>query len=197
MEREQILKVMVPVGGFAVLLVLVGAVIALNSGGPPPSSMAAATGGGDGLPTPDVIVEGADGKPIGPGPMDPSDVSQTVPSLTAPEWKDGPLPGLKIWDVKEGTEGALTQADTVSVHYIGWLTNGSSFDSSLKRGPAQFALSGVVRGWTEGLPGMKTGGIRRLYIPAQFAYGAAGRPGIPPNSDLVFEVKLLRIFRSK
>jgi FKBP-type peptidyl-prolyl cis-trans isomerase len=86
----------------------------------------------------------------------------------------------------------------VSVHYIGWLTNGSSFDSSMKGGrPAQFGLNEVIRGWTEGLPGMKVGGIRRLYIPAQFAYGAQSKPGIPANSDLVFEVKLLRLYRSK
>lgn len=105
--------------------------------------------------------------------------------------------GLKYEDLEEG-DGAVAQAgQKVSVHYTGWLTDGTQFDSSVARNdPFQFALGKgmVIRGWDEGVAGMKIGGKRKLTIPPQLGYGASGAGGvIPPNATLVFEVELLEI----
>ena len=105
--------------------------------------------------------------------------------------------GLKYEDLVEG-EGEPAQASQqVSVHYTGWLTDGTKFDSSLDRNdPFSFPLGGgrVIRGWDEGVQGMKVGGKRKLTIPPQLGYGATGAGGvIPPNATLVFEVELLEI----
>ncbi|MBS4097146.1 MAG: FKBP-type peptidyl-prolyl cis-trans isomerase [Sulfuricella sp.] len=105
--------------------------------------------------------------------------------------------GLIYDDLKEG-EGAVAAAgQRVSVHYTGWLTNGTKFDSSKDRNdPFVFPLGGgrVIRGWDEGVQGMKVGGTRKLTIPADLGYGARGAGGvIPPNATLVFEVELLEI----
>jgi len=95
----------------------------------------------------------------------------------------------------EGVEAA-TGCD-VTVHYTGWLTNGTKFDSSKDRGdPFVFPLGAghVIRGWDEGVQGMKVGGSRKLTIPPDLGYGARGAGGvIPPNATLVFEVELLAI----
>jgi FKBP-type peptidyl-prolyl cis-trans isomerase FkpA len=105
--------------------------------------------------------------------------------------------GLKYQDVKEGTGDVATAGKLVSVHYTGWLTNGTKFDSSKDRGqPFEFPLGGgrVIRGWDEGVQGMKVGGVRKLTIPAELGYGARGAGGvIPPNATLVFEVELLKV----
>ena len=105
--------------------------------------------------------------------------------------------GLKYEDLVEG-EGEPAQASRqVRVHYTGWLTDGTKFDSSLDRNdPFSFPLGGgrVIRGWDEGVQGMKVGGKRKLTIPPQLGYGATGAGGvIPPNATLVFEVELLEI----
>ncbi len=94
---------------------------------------------------------------------------------------------LKIGDGKEAKPGA-----TVSCTYRGTFRNGDEFDSSAKHGgaPIEFSLDGVIEGWGLGIPGMKVGGIRKLTIPYQLAYGRGGRPGIPPKSDLIFSVEL-------
>jgi FKBP-type peptidyl-prolyl cis-trans isomerase FkpA len=105
--------------------------------------------------------------------------------------------GLKYQDIKEGTGDVATAGRPVSVHYTGWLTNGTKFDSSKDRGqPFEFPLGGgrVIRGWDEGVQGMKVGGVRKLTIPAELGYGARGAGGvIPPNATLVFEVELLKV----
>jgi len=99
------------------------------------------------------------------------------------------------YTVLEPAEGAKpTAASTVRVHYRGTLLDGSQFDSSYDRGqPTEFPLSGVIRGWTEGLQYMPVGSKYRFWIHPDMAYGSAGRPGIPANSLLIFEVELLEI----
>ena len=105
--------------------------------------------------------------------------------------------GLRYQDVAEGDGAEARAGDTVSVHYSGWLTDGSPFDSSRDRGtPLTFQLGAgrVIAGWDEGVAGMKVGGSRKLIIPAQLGYGARGAPPvIPPNATLVFDVELLSI----
>jgi FKBP-type peptidyl-prolyl cis-trans isomerase len=105
--------------------------------------------------------------------------------------------GLQYEDIKLGEGDAATAGKTVAVHYTGWLTNGKKFDSSKDRGqPFEFPLGGgrVIKGWDEGVQGMKVGGIRKLTIPASLGYGSRGAGGvIPPDATLVFEVELLKI----
>src|SRR5436305_14796209 len=100
-------------------------------------------------------------------------------------------------DMTVGTGAEAKTGQKVSVHYTGWLTDGKKFDSSKDRGqPFSFPLGGgrVIKGWDEGVQGMKVGGVRRLTIPPQLGYGASGAGGvIPPNATLVFEVELLDV----
>lgn len=109
--------------------------------------------------------------------------------------------GLKYQDSTVGTGAEAKAGKDVSVHYTGWLNQkgakGEKFDSSVDRGqPFKFPLGGgrVIKGWDEGVQGMKIGGKRSLYIPAKLAYGERGAGNvIPPNSDLIFEVELLGV----
>jgi FKBP-type peptidyl-prolyl cis-trans isomerase len=105
--------------------------------------------------------------------------------------------GLKYEDLAEGSGPAAKAGDTVEVHYTGRLTDGTKFDSSVDRGtPFSFKLGAgrVIKGWDEGVAGMKAGGKRKLTIPADLAYGKRGAGGvIPPDAELVFEVELLRL----
>ena len=105
--------------------------------------------------------------------------------------------GLKYEDLEEGTGAEAEAGQRVTVHYTGWLTDGTKFDSSVERNqPFSFALGKgqVIRGWDEGVQGMKVGGRRKLTIPPQLGYGARGAGGvIPPNATLVFEVELLDV----
>jgi FKBP-type peptidyl-prolyl cis-trans isomerase len=103
--------------------------------------------------------------------------------------------GLKFEDTVVGEGTVATKGQTVSVHYTGWLENGTKFDSSKDRDePFAFKLGAgqVIRGWDEGVAGMKVGGVRRLTIPPHLAYGDRGAGGvIPPKATLIFEVELL------
>lgn len=102
--------------------------------------------------------------------------------------------GLVYQELSPGTGAQPKATDTVTVHYTGTLADGTVFDSSITRGePSSFPLNGVIDGWTEGIPLMKVGGKARLVIPSDLAYGVKGRPGIPPNATLVFEIELLAI----
>ena len=102
--------------------------------------------------------------------------------------------GLQYKVIKEGTGRTPTATDKVKTHYRGTLISGEEFDSSYKRGrPAEFAVKGVIAGWTEALQLMKEGAKWQLFIPADLAYGKQGRPSIPPNAALIFEIELLEI----
>lgn len=102
--------------------------------------------------------------------------------------------GMIYREVRAGTGDSPKPTDTVQVNYRGTLVDGTEFDSSYGRGaPAQFALTGVIPCWTEGVQRMKVGGKAQLVCPANLAYGDSGRPGIPPGAALVFEIELLGI----
>jgi|TARA_B100001079_G_scaffold36330_2_gene27753 FKBP-type peptidyl-prolyl cis-trans isomerase len=104
---------------------------------------------------------------------------------------------LIIEDLKVGEGNAVAQYNIVTVNYTGWLTDGTKFDSSLNPGrtPFRFTVGGgqVIKGWDEGLIGMKVGGKRKLTIPPSMGYGSQDMGDIPPNSTLVFEIDLLII----
>lgn len=104
---------------------------------------------------------------------------------------------LQIEDIKEGTGAEAKAGQSVTVHYVGTLTNGNKFDSSRDRDQGftfRLGAGQVIRGWDQGVAGMKIGGVRKLTIPPELGYGARGFPPvIPPNSTLVFEVELLEV----
>jgi FKBP-type peptidyl-prolyl cis-trans isomerase FkpA len=110
--------------------------------------------------------------------------------------------GLQYEEIKVGDGAEATAGANVTVHYTGWLQNadgsaGSKFDSSKDRNdPFQFPLGAghVIKGWDQGVQGMKVGGVRKLIIPSALGYGARGAGGaIPPNATLIFEVELLKV----
>ena len=104
--------------------------------------------------------------------------------------------GLQYWDIKVGTGEEAKAGSHVKVHYTGWLTSGKKFDSSVGSPPFDFTIGQgeVIKGWDEGVAGMKLGGKRQLKIPPQLAYGEDGHPPqIPPNSTLIFDVTLVAV----
>ena len=130
----------------------------------------------------------------------PAPTAQTPPAGAAAGGQEVTMPsGLKYTDMTVGTGATAESGKKVSVHYTGWLqSNNSKFDSSLDHGqPFQFTLGAgqVIKGWDEGVAGMKVGGKRKLVIPSDLGYGPTGTPGgpIPPNATLVFDVELLGV----
>jgi len=105
--------------------------------------------------------------------------------------------GLQYWDIKTGTGAVANNGDHVKVHYTGWFTNGKKFDSTVDANqPYSFTLGkgDVIKGWDEGIAGMKVGGKRQLRIPPELAYGDAGyKTIVPPNATLIFDVQLLAV----
>jgi FKBP-type peptidyl-prolyl cis-trans isomerase len=124
-----------------------------------------------------------------------------VPAKGADDKKDDPKvtttdSGLKYADLTVGDGAVAKKGDNVVVNYTGWLTDGTKFDSSVGKKPFEFQLGNqeVIKGWDEGVAGMKVGGKRRLLIPSKLGYGkrGAGRV-IPADADLVFDVELLKV----
>jgi FKBP-type peptidyl-prolyl cis-trans isomerase len=105
--------------------------------------------------------------------------------------------GLQYWDIRVGNGEVAKEGSHVRVHYTGWLTTGKKFDSSVDAGkPFDFTIGNgeVIKGWEEGVAGMKVGGKRQLRIPPALGYGADGYPpDIPPNATLIFDIKLLGV----
>jgi FKBP-type peptidyl-prolyl cis-trans isomerase len=105
--------------------------------------------------------------------------------------------GLQYWDIKVGIGTEAKAGSHVTVHYTGWLTSGKKFDSSVDAGqPYDFTIGkgDVIKGWEEGVTGMKVGGKRQLRIPPDLAYGKQGYPGaVPANATLIFDIRLLAV----
>jgi len=126
-----------------------------------------------------------------------SGASTTAPTKVTGEGVKTPS-GLIYWEIRVGNGDTAKEGSHVRVHYTGWLTNGKKFDSSVDAGrPFDFTLGNgeVIKGWDEGVSGMRVGGKRQLRIPPDLAYGAEGTPGgpIPPNATLIFDVQLLGV----
>jgi FKBP-type peptidyl-prolyl cis-trans isomerase len=126
---------------------------------------------------------------------------QVVPNTNAPTKVTGDGvktdSGLQYWDITVGTGAVAKDGSHVKVHYTGWLTTGKKFDSSVDaHRPFEFTIGkgDVIKGWDEGVTGMKVGGKRQLRIPPELAYGESGYPGaVPANATLIFDVQLLGV----
>jgi len=137
-------------------------------------------------------------QPVGP----PPDIALQQPSQEA--FEKPPVPasavaaanGLAITDIKRGSGPAAESGRSITVNYVGKLTNGTVFDSTTGKGPFTFLLGAgqVIKGWDLGVEGMKVGGKRKLVIPPTLGYGGAGAPPqIPPDATLVFEIELVSV----
>ena len=127
---------------------------------------------------------------------------KTAPNTNAPTKVTGEgmktPDGLTYWDIRMGNGETAKEGSHVRVHYTGWLTTGKKFDSSVDAGkPFDFTIGNgeVIKGWEEGVAGMRVGGKRQLRIPPNLGYGAEGTPGgpIPPNATLIFDIQLLGV----
>lgn len=126
-------------------------------------------------------------------PANPISISQATP---APTTATSANEKLQITDEKIGTGKAVQKGDTVEINYVGTLTNGKKFDASADHGgpfTTKIGVGQVIKGWDEGVIGMKVGGKRKLVIPPSLGYGSQDMGTIPPNSTLIFEVELVGI----
>jgi FKBP-type peptidyl-prolyl cis-trans isomerase FkpA len=138
---------------------------------------------------------GGGGAPEAPAPYDPERVAfapELGVDLAAMERTSS---GLYVQDLREGDGFTAQRSSLVTLHYVGYLPDGTIFDASAGGEPFQFRLGGneVIRGWNQGIPGMRRGGIRRLVVRPSLGYRAQGRGKIPPNSTLIFDIQLLDV----
>jgi peptidylprolyl isomerase len=153
-----------------------------------PATAAPATKPAPSTPAPSSTPPAAPKEPAAVTPPAPS----TPPATPATPKKQELPGGLILEDLVVGTGAECKPNATVTIHYRGTLENGEEFDSSYSRGqPATFPLGRLIKGWQEGIPGMKVGGKRKLTIPYQLGYGERGSPPkIPPKATLIFEIEM-------
>lgn len=121
---------------------------------------------------------------------------QSLPGQTATPFEAETVDALVKEDLKQGEGKTVQKGDTLTVNYMGWLPSGEIFDSTNRSGtpqPVQLSLDGVIKGWQQGIPGMKEGGVRKLIIPAELAYGEQGNSSIPPSTPIAFIVEVVKI----
>jgi peptidylprolyl isomerase len=172
-------------GSRSLFLAIALSVLVAGCGYPDPGSSSSGPAAGTSVPTATPSpTPSASPSPGG----DDFNAGAGLPVVTLPD-------GLKYIDVVAGPGPQPKKGDTITVHYTGWLSNGTKFDSSRDRGtPASFqiGIGAVIPGWDEGVITMKVGGKRKLILPPALGYGAAGQPPtIPANSTLIFVVELL------
>jgi FKBP-type peptidyl-prolyl cis-trans isomerase len=128
------------------------------------------------------------------GPIDPTELDFAPALGVELDQMTKTSSGLYYQDLVVGTGDEAVPGGSVTVHYTGWLHDGTQFDSSVGGDPASFSLGEVIAGWSEGVPGMRVGGTRKLVIPPHLGYGSSGFAGvIPPNATLVFDIELLGV----
>jgi len=174
---------------FLMILAVIGTVVILNMNKKTPVPA-------NGIPLTPVLPTAVVSPAVSISPTLSLSVSPTKPQST-PTPTFGPVTELKIEDTKVGAGAQVRSGNTVTVNYIGRLTNGAVFDTSVGKQPFSTVIGTgqVIKGWDEGIIGMKVGGIRRLIIPPSLAYGSqgAGAGAIPPNATLIFDIELLGV----